>query len=166
MSVSMHDPRNSAVCGLHKNSGNHLHSQREISHILRKAKCGLCLLIFWRANSYSNVFTGLMIFGRENSHIPRNKSVYLDLQMLSDSKISHEVYSLVFHVASCYSYLRLAQSCHRLALLKWGSAAGLEQHAETTQTPVLWAGFELALRYKPEGRGIDSRWCDWSFSWI
>jgi hypothetical protein len=20
-----------------------------------------------------------------------------------------------------------------------------------------------ALRYKPEGRGIDSRWCDWNF---
>jgi len=21
-----------------------------------------------------------------------------------------------------------------------------------------------ALRYKPEGRGFDSRWCDWNFS--
>jgi hypothetical protein len=21
-----------------------------------------------------------------------------------------------------------------------------------------------ALRYKPEGRGIDSRWCNWNFS--
>jgi hypothetical protein len=23
---------------------------------------------------------------------------------------------------------------------------------------------EEALRYKPEGRGIDSRWCHWNFS--
>jgi hypothetical protein len=22
-----------------------------------------------------------------------------------------------------------------------------------------------ALRYKPEGRGFDSRWCHWNFSW-
>ena len=27
-----------------------------------------------------------------------------------------------------------------------------------------WSGHSVALRYKPEGRGFDSRWCYWNFS--
>jgi hypothetical protein len=56
----------------------------------------------------------------------------------------------------------------------WGTTrntpAGTEQNYEQHQseylvsTPNIMAQLDEAQRYKPEGRGIDSRWCHWNFS--
>jgi len=48
--------------------------------------------------------------------------------------------------------------------IKCGAADTLTSDTLTAGGTLLVAQLVEALRYKPEGRGYDSRWCQWIFS--
>jgi len=73
----------------------------------------------------------------------------------------------VLFVCICVLYY-----CHRVATqlqlpnIQDGPKVGIQYILYTIWGTLLVAQLVVALRYKPEGRGFDSRWCHWIFFFV